>query len=218
MGAGWGVDAKKGRTHQKNLTFETKKVKEKQARGGAGPRAVAAPHAWRGARQPRGAQWLSAQFPSLSTFPAGPGSGHGQPGRQGRGQGAAQQPSVHTHCAIPQQRRPSVRPPRGEAGPTHPHAGPARPSDTGETRDEVGGHTRLLVNHVGGAPRRVGVQQAVHGAEPAEERSRAEHGTVAAPWHPVWGGQGPPSHLDGSSSTEKAPFMWMELRLFSNMP
>lgn len=36
-----------------------------------------------------------------------------------------------------------------------------------------------------------------------------------------WGGAGwepPPSHLDGSSSTEKAPFMWMELRLFSNMP
>lgn len=36
---------------------------------------------------------------------------------------------------------------------------------------------------------------------------------------PAGGGdRGPPSHLDGSSSTEKAPFMWMELRLFSNMP
>lgn len=34
----------------------------------------------------------------------------------------------------------------------------------------------------------------------------------------VGAGQGTPSHLDGSSSTEKAPFMWMELRLFSNMP
>lgn len=76
----------------------------------------------------------------------------------------------------------------------------------------------LLVNHVGGAPRRVGVQQAVHGAEPEGERSKAEHGTVAAPKHPGLGGQGAPAHLDGSSSTEKAPFMWMELRLFSNMP
>lgn len=112
---------------KKNLTFERKKVKEKQARGGAGPRAVAAPHAWRGARQPRGAQWLSAQFPSLSTFPAGPGSGHGQPGRQGRGQGAAQQPSVHTHCAIPQQRRPSVRPSASRRGRTDT---PARRSRT----------------------------------------------------------------------------------------
>lgn len=67
----------------------------------------------------------------------GAGSGGARPGRQGRGQGAAQQPSVHTHCAIPQQRRPA-------GGPTRPHAhtqGPARPSDTGETRDEVGrGH------------------------------------------------------------------------------
>lgn len=62
--------------------------------------------------------------------------------------------------------RPSVCPPHGEARLTHPHAGPAHPSDTGETRDEVGGHVHLLVNHVGGAPRRVGVQQAVHGAEP----------------------------------------------------
>lgn len=39
---------------------------------------------------------------------------------------------------------------------------------------------------------------------------------------PAWGGDTrdrvASSHLDGSSSTEKAPFMWMELRLFSNMP
>lgn len=45
---------------------------------------------------------------------------------------------------------------------------------------------------------------------------------VARPWGVVPAGGvrdgTPPSHLDGSSSTEKAPFMWMELRLFSNMP
>lgn len=112
----------------------------------------------------------------------GAGSGGSRPGRQGRGQGAAQQPSVHTHCAIPQQQRPA-------GGPARPHThtrGPARPSDTGETRDEVG--TRVsLVHHVGGAPRRVGVQQAVHGAEPAEERSGAEHKVVVAMW---WQGPG----------------------------
>lgn len=50
----------------------------------------------------------------------------------------------------------------------------------------------LLVNHVGGAPRRVWVQQAVHRAEPAEERSRAEHRMVAAPWQPGLGGTGTP--------------------------
>lgn len=50
----------------------------------------------------------------------------------------------------------------------------------------------LLVNHVGGAPRRVGVQQAVHGAEPAEESSKAEHGTAAAPRQPGLGGAGTP--------------------------
>lgn len=98
--------------HTKKLNIRKGKKKNKPRRSkpgmGQGP-ALASPHAWRGARQPRGAQRLSAQFPSLS--PSRPdSSGHGQPGRQGRGQGAAQQPSVHTHCAIPQQRRPSVRP------------------------------------------------------------------------------------------------------------
>lgn len=87
---------------------------------------------------------------------------------------------------------PSVHLPQGEARPTHPHAGPARPSDTREIRDEVGGHARLLVNHVGGAPRCVGVQQAVHGAKPAEERSHAERGAAAAPQRPGLGPTGSP--------------------------
>lgn len=103
----------KGERHTpKNSTSERKKKKEKQARGRQSPEVPAvAPHAWRGARQRcRDAQRLSAQDPSLSTVLAGAGSGHRWPGRQGRGRGAAQQPSVHTHCAIPQQRRLSVRP------------------------------------------------------------------------------------------------------------
>lgn len=31
-------------------------------------------------------------------------------------------------------------------------------------------------------------------------------------------GSGPESHLDGSASTENAPFIWMEFLLFSNIP
>ena len=126
----------------------------------------------------------------------------GQAGQGTRGRTAAF--STHTLCNTTATM--SVRPPHGEAGLTHPHAGPAHPSDTGEIRDEVGGDTRLLVNHVGGAPRRVRVQQAVHGAKPAEERSDAEHGVAAAPRHPGWwGGQGPPISpgwvlLDGEGS------------------
>lgn len=218
----------KGRRHTpKNLTLARggKKIKIKKKRskpGEAEPRSACGPSprmAW-GPPAPRGCPRLSAQEPAP---PHRPGRSRqraraaGQAGQGTRGRTAAF--STHTLCNTTATT--SVRPSASRRGwtDTHPHAGPAHPSDTGEIWDEVGGDTRLLVSHIGGAPRRVGVQQAVHGAEPAEERSDAEHGVAVASRHPGLGGNRvSPSHLDGSSSTEKAPFMWMELRLFSNMP
>ena len=196
VGAGWALEASGvGGTHQKNVTFERK---NKKKNGEASP-GEAEPCGARG-RSPHMAWGPPAPWRCPVVKCSGPVPLHrpgrsrrwaraaGQTGQGTRGRTAAF--STHTLCNITATT--SVRPPRGEARPTHPHAGPARPSDTGETRDEVGGDTRLLVNHVGGAPRRVRVQQAVHGAKPAEERSDAEHGVEVAPQHPGLGRTGPP--------------------------
>lgn len=112
MGAGWGVDAKKGRTHQKKtLTFERRKKNQGEARPGWGraPRCGRSPRmAWGPPAAGRPVGKCSVPVPLHH-----PGRTRqraraaGQAGQGSRGRTAAF--STHTHCAIPQQRRPSVR-------------------------------------------------------------------------------------------------------------
>lgn len=196
MGAGLGLESREGGTHQKNRTLARRgEIKQRRSKPGeAEPRGACSPAprmAW-DPPAPRGCPRLSAQDPSLPHRPGQSGQrarAAGQAGQGTRGRTAAF--STHTLCNTTATT--SVRPSALQRGrtDTHPHAGPAHPSDTGEIWDEVGGDTRLLVNHIGGAPRRVGVQQAVHGAEPAEKRSNAEHGVAVASRHPsLGGGQG----------------------------
>lgn len=164
-----GARIKGGRHTPKKPNISKKggnKTKEKQARGGRAPRCLqSSPTHGVGPASATGVPEVkcSGPVPAAPSWPERARAA-GQAGQGTRGRTAAF--STHTLCNTTATT--SVRPSALQRGrtDTHPHAGPAHPSDTGEIWDEVGGDTRLLVNHIGGAPRRVGVQQAVHGAEP----------------------------------------------------
>lgn len=174
-------------THQKT----NQHLEGNQAKQGGGTRSCA-PHAWRGAAGGQGLTPCPGVKCSGPVPARRPQAGQGGQGTKGRTAAF----STHTLCNTTATR--SVRRTDTPARTQVPHTRRI----PGRFGTRLGGDTCLLVHHIGGAPRRVRVQQAVHRAKPAEEKGDAEQVAVTATrWHSpqgssCWGGAGwDPPHI-----------------------